>query len=69
MGWPTVKKDWESNKNDKVAVLFANCPEIIESYCAIIELGAVAVFLNFGMVEREPVFQINNSDSKIAVFS
>ncbi len=61
-------KNMGVQKGDKVAVLFMNCLEIIESYFAILKLGAVVVPLNFRLVGRELIYQINHSDSKLVIY-
>lgn len=55
-------------KGDKVAVLFTNCMEIVESYFAVFKIGAVAVPLNFRLAARELSYQLNHSDSKALIF-
>jgi len=55
-------------RGDKVAVLFTNCLEIVESYYALFKLGVVVVPLNFRLVSRELCYQLNNSDSKAFIF-
>jgi acyl-CoA synthetase (AMP-forming)/AMP-acid ligase II len=55
-------------RSDKIALLMKNCSQIIESYCAIGKLGAVAVPLNFRLAGPEIVYQVNNSDSSILIY-
>ncbi len=54
-------------KGDKVAVLFMNCMEFVESYFALAKIGAVTVALNFRLTGRELVYQIDNSDSRALI--
>jgi len=56
-------------KDDKVALLFNNCMEIVESYYALFKLGAVVVPLNFRLVAKELSYQLNNSESKAFIFA
>ena len=56
-------------KGDKVAILFYNSPQFIESYFAIVKAGAVVVPLNFRLAARELEYQIDNSDAAILIYS
>ena len=51
-------------KGDRVGVIMPNCPQAVISYFAILQLGAVAVFINPIHVEMELVFQINDAGIK-----
>jgi acyl-CoA synthetase (AMP-forming)/AMP-acid ligase II len=53
---------------DKVAVLFENCMEMIESIFAIAKLGCVVVPINYRLIPREMAYQIDNSDSIALLF-
>lgn len=55
-------------KGDKVAVLFTNSTEIVESYYAVFKIGAVAVPLNFRLVPAELSYQLNHCDAKALIF-
>jgi fatty-acyl-CoA synthase len=49
-------------KGDKVALLFYNCPQFIESYYAVVKVGAIVVPLNFRLAAPELAYQVDNSD-------
>jgi len=51
-------------KGDRVGVIMPNCPQAVISYFAILQLGAVAVFINPVHVELEIAFQINDAGIK-----
>ncbi|MEN8243469.1 MAG: long-chain fatty acid--CoA ligase [Thermodesulfobacteriota bacterium] len=55
-------------RSDKVALLMTNCNQMIECYCAICKLGAVAVPLNFRLAGPEIAYQIDNSDACLLIF-
>lgn len=55
-------------KGNKVAFLFYNSPQFLESNLAIQELGAIPVPTNFRYVASEIEFLLNNSDSLIFIF-
>jgi acyl-CoA synthetase (AMP-forming)/AMP-acid ligase II len=55
-------------QGDKVAVLFENCMEMIESIFAIAKLGCVVVPINYRLIPREMAYQIDNSDSMALLF-
>jgi len=55
-------------KGDKVAFLFYNSPQFLESNLAIQELGAIPVPTNFRYVASEIEFLLNNSDSVAFLF-
>jgi len=61
-------KDLGIEKDDKVAVLFTNCIEIVESYFAAFKIGAVVVPLNYRLSPRELSYQLDHSDSKALIF-
>ena len=52
-------------KDDKGIVMFHNCPEFIESVCALQKLGAIPCPMNYRFVPREIEYQTNLSDSKV----
>ena len=56
------------SNGDKVAVLFTNCTEIIESYMALCKIGAVGVPINFRLVAVEMQYQLEHSDSVAIIF-
>ena len=55
------------NRGDKVGLLFANGPEILESCFALFKIGAVAVPINFRLAGKEIEYILNNSDARILV--
>jgi len=55
-------------RQDKVALLFFNCNEIMETYFAVCKLGAVCVPLNFRLVGPEILYQLTDSESGLLVF-
>ncbi|MDD1777212.1 MAG: acyl--CoA ligase [Candidatus Helarchaeota archaeon] len=55
-------------KGDKVAFLFYNSPQFLETNLAIQELGAIPVPVNFRYVASEIEFLLNNSDSVAFIF-
>jgi len=55
-------------KGDKIAFLFYNSPQFLETNFAIQELGAIPVPMNFRYVASEMKYLLNNSDSKIFIF-
>ena len=52
-------------KGDKGIVMFHNCPEFVESTCALQKLGAIPSPMNYRFVPREIEYQTNHSDSKV----
>jgi len=52
-------------KGDKGIVMFHDCPEFIESTCALQKIGAIPSPMNYRFVSREIEYQTNNSDSKV----
>lgn len=56
------------SKNDKVAILFFNTPEFIETYLAIAKIGGVVVPLNFRLVAEEMIYILNDSESRTLIF-
>src|ERR1043165_8114469 len=52
---------------DRVALLFANCPELVFCYFACFKVGAVAVPLNTRFQVAELVYAINHSGAKILI--
>lgn len=55
-------------KGEKVAILFYNSPQYIESYFAVIKTGALIVPLNFRLARPELIYQINDSDSSSLIY-
>ena len=55
-------------KDDKVALLFLNCIEMMECIYATVKLGAIVVPLNFRLTSPELRYQIDYSDSKVLIF-
>jgi long-chain acyl-CoA synthetase len=54
-------------KGDKVAIVLPNIPQMVIASYAVFRLGAVAVMNNPLYTERELEYQLNDSDSKIAI--
>ncbi len=54
-------------EGDKVAIILPNLPQTIIANLAIFRIGAVAVQNNPLYTERELAYQLNDSDSKIAI--
>jgi long-chain acyl-CoA synthetase len=54
-------------KGDKVAVLLPNCPQAVISYYAILMIGGVVVETNPTYVEREILYQLNDSEAKAVI--
>jgi acyl-CoA synthetase (AMP-forming)/AMP-acid ligase II len=52
-------------KGDKGIVMFHNCPEFVESTCALQKLGAIPSPMNYRFVPREIEYQTNHSDSVV----
>ena len=52
---------------DRVALLLANCPELIFCYFACFKIGAVAVPLNTRFQTAELVYALNHSGAKILI--
>lgn len=63
-----VLKKLGVKKGDKVAFLFYNSLQFIETNIGIQELGAVPVPMNFRYVALEMEFLLNNSDSVVFIF-
>jgi len=55
-------------KGDKVALIFMNCPEVVESFFALAKIGAVAVPLNFRFTGKEYQYQIDNCDALALIY-
>ncbi|MGD9809511.1 MAG: class I adenylate-forming enzyme family protein [Deferribacterales bacterium] len=56
-------------KGDKVAYLFPNCIELVETYFAIQKIGAVAVPLNHRLVFSEIRYLLESADCSIFFYS
>ena len=56
-------------KGDRVAYLFFNCSQFVETHYAVAKAGAVGVPLNFRLVGRELAYQINNADAAALVYA
>ena len=54
-------------KGDKVALLLPNIPQVVIASYAVFKLGAVVVMNNPLYTERELEYQLNDSDSKLAI--
>lgn len=52
-------------KGDKGTIMFHNCPEFVESTCALQKLGAIPSPMNYRFVPREIEYQTNHSDSVV----
>ncbi|RLB40695.1 MAG: long-chain fatty acid--CoA ligase [Deltaproteobacteria bacterium] len=55
------------NKGDKVALLLPNIPQVVIASYAVFKLGAVVVMNNPLYTERELEYQLNDSESKLAI--
>ncbi len=55
------------SKGDKVAVMMPNMPQTVIATYAVFKLGAVVVMHNPLYTERELEYQLNDSDSKMAI--
>lgn len=56
-------------KGDKVAILFQNSNQLVESYFAIVKAGGIVVPLNSRLSTRELSQNISFSDSKMLIYS
>jgi acyl-CoA synthetase (AMP-forming)/AMP-acid ligase II len=54
-------------KGDRVAFLDRNCPWYLDFYFGITQAGLVAVPLNYRLVGREYIYQLNNSGAKVII--
>jgi long-chain acyl-CoA synthetase len=54
---------------DRVVVLLPNCPEVLQSYGAILKCGAVIVPLIFLLGEREVAHILGDSEAKVVITS
>jgi len=52
-------------KDDRVAMLQVNCPEIVESYFAIAKLGGIFVPLNFRAKTDELSYMLSNAEARV----
>ncbi len=64
----SLKKKLKVKKGDKVAILFHNKPEFLESNLALQALGAIPVPVNFRYVASELEFLLNNCDATGLIF-
>ncbi len=62
-------RDLGVEKGDRVGILFYNSNRFYESFYAVLKIGAVAVPLNFRMVSREVQWILDNSHSKVLIYS
>jgi len=53
-----------ARKGDKVGLLFFNSPEFVETFLAVVKIGAIAVPLNFRLVGQELLYILNHSDTR-----
>ena len=51
-------------KGDKICLLLRNCPEFLFAWLALAQIGAVAVFINTALKEREIHYIANHSEAK-----
>jgi len=54
-------------KGDRAAILQVNCPESVESYYAVAQLGAIFVPLNFRGKPDELTYMVGNAEAKIVL--
>ncbi|MHA1377393.1 MAG: AMP-binding protein [Candidatus Helarchaeota archaeon] len=64
----SLKKKLKVKKGDKVAILFHNTPEFLESNIALQALGAIPVPVNYRYVKSELEFLLNNCDAIGLIF-
>jgi acyl-CoA synthetase (AMP-forming)/AMP-acid ligase II len=57
------------SKGDKVVTLFYNSVEVVETYFALLKIGAVCVPLNYRLKGNELQYIIDHSDAKAMIFS
>ncbi|WP_088040915.1 long-chain fatty acid--CoA ligase [Bacillus sp. EAC] len=57
----------EVQKGDKVALLLGNSPEFIQSYLAVLKLGAIVIPLNPAFTESEISYILNDSSTKLVI--
>ena len=54
-------------RGDKIAYLFLNCSQFVETHYAVAKIGAVGVPLNFRLAGPELVYQVNDCDAAAVV--
>ncbi|MEH7515658.1 AMP-binding protein, partial [Gottfriedia acidiceleris] len=54
-------------KGDKIAILLRNSPEFIQTYLAILKLGAIVIPLNPAFTESELNYILNDSSTKLVI--
>jgi long-chain acyl-CoA synthetase len=64
-----VLRRLEVGAGDRVVVLLPNCPEVLQSYGAILKCGAVIVPLIFLLGEREVAHILADSEAKVVITS
>src|SRR5258708_2320651 len=52
---------------DRVALLFANCPELVFCYFACFKIGAIAVPINTRFQTPELIYTINHAQTRILI--
>lgn len=57
-------QDLNIGKGDKICLLLRNCPEFLFAWLALAQIGAVAVFINTALKEREIHYIANHSEAK-----
>jgi len=57
--------DLGMKKGDTGIIMFHNCPEFIESLCALQKIGAIPSPMNYKFVSREIEYQTNHSEAKV----
>jgi len=57
--------DLGMKKGDVGIIMFHNCPEFIESLCALQKIGAIPSPVNYRFVSREIEYQTNHSEAKV----
>ena len=55
------------NKGDRVATLFYNSPEAVETFYALLKIGVVCVPLNYRLTGEELTYIIEHSDAKALI--
>ncbi|MFH0998524.1 MAG: long-chain fatty acid--CoA ligase [Pseudomonadota bacterium] len=56
-------------KGDKIAYLFLNCSQFLESHFAVAKAGCVGVPINFRLMGRELAYQISDCDASCVIYS
>ncbi len=63
----TGLKNLGLKKNDRIAIYLPNCPQFVISFFAINKIGAIIVPFNTQYVDKEVIYQINDSGAKTII--